>query len=86
MRRRNDAPGDAFARFRRLDGRHPFKRRVPGGFVDYPARRVRGTEVVHFNFALAREMGLIRADHPERLTAPGARGRSHRGIGLRLGA
>ncbi len=60
---------DPYRLFRRLDGSHPFKDQVTGGFLDYPARRVPGTEVVYFNFALAREIGLIRARHPNRLTA-----------------
>jgi hypothetical protein len=60
---------DPYRLFRRLDGRHPFKDQVTGGFLDYPARRVPGTEVVYFNFPLAREIGLIRARHPARLTA-----------------
>jgi hypothetical protein len=63
---------DAYERFRSLDGSHPFRRAVPRGFVDYRARRVRGAEVAYFNFALAREIGLIPADHPDRLT-PGLR-------------
>jgi enamine deaminase RidA (YjgF/YER057c/UK114 family)/uncharacterized protein YdiU (UPF0061 family) len=56
-----------YPRFRRIDGTHPWKRRVAGGFVDYHARRRRDGEVAFFNFALAKEMGLISASHPERL-------------------
>src|SRR5262245_940084 len=57
-----------YRHFRDLDGSHPFREAVPeNGFVDYEARRVPGTEVVYFNFALAREMGLIPRDHPDRL-------------------
>jgi hypothetical protein len=55
--------------FRQLDGRHPFRDAVPDGCVDYPARRLRGSEVRFFNFALAREMGLIPPNHPDRLDA-----------------
>ena len=57
----------SYRRIRNIDGSHPFREAVPGGFVDYEARRVPGTEVVYFNFALAREMGLIPRDHPDRL-------------------
>ena len=35
--------------------------------VDYRARQVRGSQVVYFNFDLAREMGLIERGHPDRL-------------------
>jgi hypothetical protein len=55
--------------FRQLDGRHPFREAVPGGYVDYAARRLRGSELRFFNYALAREMGLIPSDHPDRLDA-----------------
>lgn len=57
-----------FPRLRALDGSHPFKTAVPRGFVDYPARRVRGAEIAYFNFPLAKEMGLIPDEHPNTLT------------------
>jgi len=37
--------------------------------VEYPARRRRDGRVAFFNFALAREMGLLPARHPDRMTA-----------------
>lgn len=48
-----------------LDGRHPFKSAVPGGYVDYPVRRRGGGRVLLFNFELAREMGLLPRNHPD---------------------
>ncbi len=59
---------DPYRLFRKLDGSHPFKKQVTGGFIDYPARRVPGAKIVYFNFPLAREIGLIRKRHPNRLT------------------
>ncbi|MFN7967264.1 MAG: hypothetical protein U0V87_16425 [Acidobacteriota bacterium] len=59
---------DPYAGFRQLDGRHPFQARVPDGWVGYRARRIHGAQVVYFNFELAREMGLIPEEHPDRLT------------------
>jgi uncharacterized protein YdiU (UPF0061 family) len=56
-------------RFAELNGSHPFRDRVPGGYVAYPARRRGEGEVIYFNFELAREMGLIPDDHPDQLTA-----------------
>jgi uncharacterized protein YdiU (UPF0061 family) len=50
--------------FDTIDGRHPFRNAVPDGFVDYAARTRHGGTVLYFNFALAREMGLIPGDHP----------------------
>jgi hypothetical protein len=40
---------------------------VPGAFVDYAARRRRNGAVAYFNFALARELGLVPRKHPERM-------------------
>lgn len=40
---------------------------MPRGHVDYAARRRHDGEVVYFNFALAREMGLVPAGHPDRM-------------------
>lgn len=56
-----------YALFSRIDGSHSFKDSVPGGFVDYQVRKRRGGKVVFFNFELAKEMGLLPADHPHRL-------------------
>jgi uncharacterized protein YdiU (UPF0061 family) len=55
-------------RLRALDGSHPFKDAVPRGYVDYPAKRIRGASVAYFNFPLAKEMGLLADDHPDSLT------------------
>jgi uncharacterized protein YdiU (UPF0061 family) len=50
--------------FKEIDGAHPWREVSPDGFIDYQARiRARG-RVLYFNFLLAREMGLIHADHP----------------------
>jgi uncharacterized protein YdiU (UPF0061 family) len=67
-RRARGDDGDAYAAVLQLDGRHPFKDAVPGGFVDYQARTRRDGRVAYFNFDLAVEMGLIPPDHPRRLT------------------
>ncbi len=53
--------------FRTIDGGHPLRQAVPDGFVNYAARKKPGGEVFFFNFALAREMGLIPASHPDTL-------------------
>lgn len=57
-----------YSKFERLDGSHPFKKVVPDGFVDYPARLRKGAKLRFFNFALAKEMGLIPNDHPDKVT------------------
>ncbi|GMR21151.1 MAG: hypothetical protein BMS9Abin36_1750 [Gammaproteobacteria bacterium] len=55
--------------FRKINGSHPLRQAVPDGFVNYAARRKPGGEVFFFNFALAKEMGLIPASHPDTLNS-----------------
>lgn len=57
-----------YKKFDSINGSHPFKKSVPGGFVDYEARIRKGGKLAFFNFDLAREMGLISKTHPEKLT------------------
>lgn len=42
---------------------------VADGFVPYRVRELGTGEVAYFNFALAKEMGLISSDHPQALNA-----------------
>jgi hypothetical protein len=63
------APSQPYALFSKIDGSHSFKDAVPGGFVDYEARKRHGGKIAFFNFDLAKEMGLIPREHPHRLNA-----------------
>lgn len=53
--------------FDRLDGTHPLKKHVPNAFIEYPARIRKGGRLKYFNFDLAKEMGLIDANHPNEM-------------------
>lgn len=67
----NKAPrpdADPYALFDRIDGRHSWQDAVPEGSVLYAVRPLKQARVAYFNFALAREMGLIPDEHPGRLT------------------
>jgi uncharacterized protein YdiU (UPF0061 family) len=55
--------------FDQLDGHHPWMDVVPEGFVSYRVRELGYGKVVYFNFVLAKEMGLIPADHPHEMTS-----------------
>ena len=66
-KRRKIAPPPEYPQFLKIDGEHPYKKAIPDGHVPYAARRLRGSEVVFFNYGLAREMGLIPARHPDRM-------------------
>lgn len=59
----------AYSHFDRLDGSHPYASAVPDSHVKYSVRTRHGGEVFYFNFALAREMGLIGEDHPDEMTS-----------------
>lgn len=59
---------DAYEKIRSVDGDHPIKTKVPFSYVEYQARQRPGGRVLYFNFELAKEMGLIAADHPNKLT------------------
>lgn len=58
---------ERLAAFGRLDGTHPLREAVPGGHIDYPARQRPDGALLLFNFRLAREIGLLPPDHPERM-------------------
>lgn len=51
-----------------MDGQHPWMEAVPEGFVPYRVREIRTSEIAYFNFVLAKEMGLIPADHSNAMT------------------
>lgn len=57
-----------YTSFDKLDGQHPWMEKVPDGFVAYRVRRLNAGKVVYFNFVLAKEMGLIAADHPHEMS------------------
>lgn len=56
-----------YGSFDMINGEHPLKSAVPDGYVEYSAKRRNGGKVFYFNFELAKEMGLIPADHPHGL-------------------
>lgn len=58
-----------YSAFECLDGRHPWMEQVPEGFVAYRVRQLNVGKVAYFNFALAKEMGLIEANHPYELNS-----------------
>ena len=66
-RSRRLQPDLDYPAFQQLDGSHPWREQVPEGLVLYPVRRLSGGQVSYFNFDLAKEMGLIPANHPHSL-------------------
>ncbi len=59
----------SYHQFDQINGLHPFQKACPDSFVPYQARVRRGGKLAYFNFDLAKEMGLIDQEHPEKITA-----------------
>jgi uncharacterized protein YdiU (UPF0061 family) len=57
-----------YEKFKEIDGTHPWRNVSPDGYVDYQARYRPHGRVLYFNFALAKEMGLIPQDHRASIT------------------
>jgi len=57
-----------YDKFKEIDGTHPWRNVSPDGYVDYQARYRPHGRVLYFNFALAKEMGLIPPDHRASIT------------------
>ena len=57
-----------YEKFKEIDGRHPWRDVSSDGYVDYQARYRPHGRVIYFNFALAKEMGLIPLDHAASIT------------------
>ena len=57
-----------YSKFKELDGSHPLKELLPDSYIPYKARVRKGGKIVHFNFDLAKEMGLISKDHAVQMT------------------
>jgi hypothetical protein len=56
-----------YEKLKALDGQHPWRAVSEHGFVDYHVRRRAEGKVVYLNFALARELGFIPANHADRM-------------------
>ncbi len=67
FRTRRSTPTSEYRAFKKIDGTHSFRTRVPEGFVEYPVRKRRGGRIAYFNFDLAKEMGLISERHANQL-------------------
>lgn len=62
-------PTDPYFRLRQINGRHPLQATLKEGegYYSYSVRTKRNGQVLYFNFELAKEMGIIPANHPEKL-------------------
>lgn len=65
--RKVSEPSVDYGGFEKLDGKHPWMENVPEGCVPYRVRELQTGEVAYFNFALAKEMGLLPLNHPHEM-------------------
>ncbi len=56
-----------YYKFDLIDGVHPIQQKAPSSAVNYQARQRPKGKVTFFNFELAKEMGIIDINHPEKL-------------------
>lgn len=65
--RSQDKTSVFYNNFDQINGEHPWMKAVENGYVAYRVRELQGGKIAYFNFVLAKEMGLIPADHPHEL-------------------
>ena len=63
----HQSPHRGYSKFDQIDGSHPWKAAIPGSYKKYPTRRLVNSRVSYFNFSLAKEIGLIPAQHSDKL-------------------
>ncbi|MES2769954.1 MAG: hypothetical protein V4596_12485 [Bdellovibrionota bacterium] len=56
-----------YQRFDLIDGTHPWQEALKDQVVLYPVRELNRGKIMYFNYRLAKEMGLIPADHPQKM-------------------
>ncbi len=68
LKMRNILPkSEDYSQFEKINGTHPLQDQLPEGMLLYPVRKLEKGRVTYFNFDLAREMGLIAKNHPNKM-------------------
>lgn len=62
-----DRASEFYNAFDSINGEHPWMTAVENGYVSYKVRELNAGKIAYFNFVLAKEMGLIPADHPHEM-------------------
>ncbi|MCB0392612.1 MAG: hypothetical protein KDD58_15085 [Bdellovibrionales bacterium] len=58
---------DSYEILDQLNGQHPWQEVMPEGHLSYKVRELKNGKIAYFNFKLAKEMGILDKDHPDRL-------------------
>ncbi|MCB0357063.1 MAG: hypothetical protein KDD40_08655, partial [Bdellovibrionales bacterium] len=56
-----------YATLDQLDGQHPWQKVMPEGHLSYKVRELKNGKIAYFNYNLAKEMGILTKDHPDKL-------------------
>ncbi len=59
---------DPYSKFDQINGQHPWMQELKNAVVPYKVRELQKGKVTYFNYDLAREMGLIEKNHPNKMT------------------
>lgn len=59
---------DPYAKFDQINGNHPWMQELRNAVVPYRVRELNKGKVTYFNFDLAREMGLLERNHPNKMS------------------
>lgn len=66
---RKSPQSQLYTSFDKLNGAHPWMKVQPKGYIPYRVRELQTGEVAYFNYVLAKEMGLLPADHAHTMNA-----------------
>jgi hypothetical protein len=58
---------EEYSQFEKINGTHPLQEQLPEGMLLYPVRKLEKGRVTYFNFDLARDMGLLSKNHPNKM-------------------
>jgi uncharacterized protein YdiU (UPF0061 family) len=67
LKKRLNSARNKYQLFDAIDGKHPWQELMPESVIMYSVRKLNHGTVKYFNFALAKEMGLIPKDHKHTL-------------------
>ncbi len=64
---KHEVSQNEYQRFDLIDGTHPWQEALKDQVVLYPVRELNRGKITYFNYRLAKEMGLIPTDHPQKM-------------------
>jgi len=56
-----------YQKFDKINGKHPWRKVSPDGYIDYQVFYREKGKIIYFNYDLAKEMGLLTKSHPSEM-------------------